>query len=148
MRASRIERCIAKGQLVPLHFYQEAVAASQTSVDLKVAEVHGAVAHDALYYEAPWEFDIVAMSVTASAAGSAGTLTVVPTIATTAKAAPSVIQTTAAYGPGSYTRAKRGTVCGAAGDAIGAQLTTDGSWNGTTVDIVVTLWVLFHLKAI
>ena len=36
----------------------------------------------------------------------------------------------------------------AAGDRIGAEITTGGTWDGTTADLVVTVWVLLYLDGI
>ncbi len=147
MRATQIERVIAKGQLVALTFHQADVAASQTDVQLSVAAVDNA-ADDQLAvdgYVVPWDGEIVAVTARLSAAGSAGSLTVGATVGGTEKADPTLTITTA---QSASDTAPRGTSVFAAGDLIGAEITTDGSWNGTTADLTVVVWVLLHLDGI
>lgn len=146
-RATQIERVIAKGQLVPLNFFQADVAASQTDVQLSVCAVDNA-ADDQLAndeYVMPFEGEIIAISAELSAAATAGTLTIGPTVDGTEKTALQVSVTTETE---KYTSTVRGTVPFAAGDRIGAEITTGGTWDGTGTDIVVTVWVLLYLEGI
>lgn len=140
---SQLERITAKGQMVALTFMQDAVAASQTDVDLPIVET-GATSGDTAVkaYEAPYSFDIVAMSYTLSAAATAGVLTINPTVAGTVDTGLNLSVTTAAAG---YTTASGGAVSGKAGDAIGVQIDTNAAWNATTADLAVTLFVIFYL---
>lgn len=133
----------SKGQLVPLVFGQDAVAASQTNVQLPVAIGEGSQAVDG--YEVPWSGEVVGVSYTLSAAGSAGVFTIGATINGTEDADSTVTVGTNAAG---YTRIPRGLVRFVAGDSIGAEITTDGSWNGTTADLSVTVWALVYLEGV
>lgn len=147
MRATQIERVIAKGQLVPLVFHQADLAASQSDVQLSVAAVDNA-ADDQLAvdgYVMPFEGEIVAISARLSAAATAGSLTVGPTVGGTEKADPTLSITTA---QSAQDAALRGTSPFAAGDVIGAEITTDGTWDGTGADLTVVVWVLLHLEGI
>lgn len=145
----QIERVIAKGQLVPLTFMHEALAASQTDVQLKVAELADPSTGEATTaideYVMPFDGEVVAISAELSAAGSAGTLTIGPTVDGTEKTALTVTVTTETE---KYAKVVRDTVRFAAGDRIGAEITTDGSWNGTTADLGVVVWVLLYLEGI
>jgi hypothetical protein len=146
-RATQIDRVTAKGQLVPLVFMQADVAASQTDVQLSVAAVDNA-ADDQLAvvgYTMPFEGEIVAITADLSAAATAGTLTVGPTVGGTEKVDPTLSITT------QTTRrdaARRGTAVFNAGDIIGAEITTGGTWDGITADLLVTVWVILHLEGI
>lgn len=144
-RASQLERLIAKGQLVPLTFMQDAVAASQTDVQLSVAEVNAGAGNAIDGYVMPWEGEIVAITARTSAAATAGTLTIGATVGGTEKTDPAITITTAQTG---RDLANRGTSLFSAGDLIGAEITTDGSWDATTADLSVVVWVLLHLEGI
>jgi hypothetical protein len=144
-RATQVERIIAKGQLVPLVFMQDAVAASQTDVPLSIAEVDSATNIAVDGYVAPFEGEIVAVTARLSAAASAGSLTIGPTINGTGRTDPALAITTA---QSAWDTAPRGTATFAAGDLIGAEITTDSSWNGTAADLAVVVWVLLHLEGI
>jgi hypothetical protein len=133
----------SKGQLVPLVFGQDAVAASQTNVQLPVAVGEASQAVDG--YEVPWSGEIVGLSYTLSAAGSAGVFTIGATVNGTEDADSTVTVGTNAAG---YTRIPRGSVPFVAGDSIGAEITTDGSWDGTTADLSVTVWALVYLEGV
>lgn len=132
-------------QLVPLTFMQDAVAASQTNVQLPVAEVNAGAGNACDGYTMPWAGNIVGISFQLSAAGSAGTLTIGPTVDGTESSDPTLSVTTAASGSDTATR---GTAAFAAGAVIGAEITTDGSWNGTSSDLVVTVWVLMEVTGV
>lgn len=139
-----IDRSIAKGQLVPLVFGQDAVAASQTNVELPTVgpEEGGTIITG---YNMPWDGEIVGISFTLTAAGSAGTLTIGGTVDGTEDADTTMTVTTAAD---DYKRVPRGKATFTAGQNIGAEITTDGSWNGTTADLAVIVWVLLFLEGI
>ena len=140
-----ISNVIAKGQLVPLTFMQDAVAASQSDVQLKIAEVASAAANDVDEICIPWSGEIVGISFDLTPAGSAGTLTVGATINGIEDADTTQTITTAVRGSA---KVKRGSAQFAAGDYIGVEITSDGSWNGTTTDLLVTVWVLVNLAGI
>lgn len=141
----QIDRTIAKGQLVPLTFMQDALAANQTDAQLLVAEVASAAANAVDGYVMPFAGEIVAVSGRLSAAATAGTLTLGPTIGGTEKTALTQTVTTGQSPRGTVIR---GTAPFSAGDLIGAEITTDGSWDGTTADLAVTVWVLLYLDGI
>lgn len=141
----QIERTISKGQLVPLSFQQDAVAASQTDAQLAVSEVNAGAGNAVDGYVMPFAGEVIAISGRLSAAATAGTLTVGPTVGGTEKTA---LTQTVTTGQSPYGRAIRGTVPFAAGDLVGAEITTDGSWDGTTADLAVTVWVILYLEGI
>lgn len=141
----QIERVISKGQLVGLQFMQDAVAASQTDVQLPIAEVNAAAGNAIDGYIAPFAGEIVGISWKLSAAGTAGVFTIGPTIAGTEKTALTQTVGTAASGRATVLR---GSVPFDAGADIGAEITTNGSWDGTSADLGVTVWVLLYLDGI
>ncbi len=140
----QIVNTLGKYQLVPLVFAQDAVADAQTAVALYCQQVHGAVALDNIGYVMPFAGEVIGVTLGLTAAGSAGTLTVVPSIDTTACTDPSAAVTTAVA---ESDTCRRGTNPFAAEAVIGAQLTT-ASWNGTTSDLVVIVWVLLKISGI
>jgi hypothetical protein len=144
-RAAQMERIIAKGQLVPLVFMQDAVAASQSDVQLLVAEVASAASNAVDGYVAPFEGEIIAISARLSAAASAGSLTIGPTVGGTEK---TTLQLSIDDDQSIYAKTLRGKIPFAAGDLIGAEITTDGTWNGTSADLCVVVWVLLHMDGI
>ncbi|HEV2778827.1 MAG TPA: hypothetical protein VGX25_05445 [Actinophytocola sp.] len=144
-RATQIERIIAKGQLAPLVFMQDAVAASQTDVQLPIAEVNAAAGNAVDGYVMPFEGEIVAITARLSAAATAGTLTVGPTVNGTEKTDPTLSITTE---QSKSDTALRGAATFAAGDLIGAEITSGGTWDGTTADLGVVVWVVLHLEGI
>lgn len=135
----------SKGQLVGLVFGQDAVAASQTNVQLNIQEVASAAALAVAGYIMPWAGEVVGVSYLLSAAGSAGSLTVGATVGGTEDADTTITVTTAASGSKKVPRGKAGF---AAGSEIGAEITTDGTWNGTTSNLAVVVWVLLYLEGI
>lgn len=141
----QLDRVIARGQLVPLTFMQDAVAASQTDVQLPIAEVNAAAGNAIAGYIAPFDGEVIAVSWILSAAGTAGSFTVGPTVGGTEKTALTLTIGTAASGRG---KVARGSVMFSAGDEIGAEITTNGSWDGTSSDFAVTVWVLLYLDGI
>lgn len=141
----QIERIIAKGQLVKLVFMQDNVAASQTDVQLPISEVASGAQNVIAGYAMPFPGEIIAQSYILSAAGTAGVFTIGPTIAGTEKTA---LTQTVGVTTTAVKKARRGTIPFAAGDEIGAEITTDGSWDGTSSDLVVTVWVLLYLEGI
>jgi len=143
-RASQMERIIAKGQLVPLTFTQDAVADAQAAVAMNTTEVAATVL-TATGYTMPFEYEIVAISIFSDSARTAGTLTVDATINGTVTGLQAVLNAT------DTTKAKgvqqRGLDVGVAGDAVGVKLTTS-SWTPVTADISVVVWVLLHLDGV
>lgn len=141
----QIERITAKGQLVPLVFMQDAVAASQTNVQLPIAEVTAGAGNAIAGYIAPFDGEIVAISWLLTAAGAAGVFTIGATIGGTENATSTQTVGTAASGRAKF---RRGTIPFSAGNEIGAEITTDGSWDGTSSDLGVVVWVLLYIDGI
>lgn len=145
----QMEGIIAKGQLVPLLFMHEAIAAGQTDAQLKIAELADPSTGEATTaideYVMPFDGAIVAISAELSAAASAGSLTIGPTVDGTEKTDLQVSVTTETE---KYKVVPREKIRFRAGDRIGCEITTDGSWNGTTADLGVVVWVLLHLESI
>jgi hypothetical protein len=133
---------ISKGQLVPLAFGQNDVAASQTAVALTLS--NGGDEHIGITM--PFDGAIVAVAYTLSVAGSAGVFTIVPTINTTAAVA--AYQQTVGTTTKGNLRIQREAVKFVRGDVLGVKITTDGSWNGVTADLDVILYALQYLDAI
>lgn len=137
----QIDRTLSKGQIVVAQFLQDDVAANQANVQLGVSQDDDAASNQSIDgVIVPFAGEILGISWKLSAAGSAGTLTVGPTINGTEVAALTQTITTAASG---YARVPRGTAQFAAGAEIGAEITSDGSWNGTSSDLGV--WVHYQL---
>jgi hypothetical protein len=141
----QIDRVIAKGQLVPLVFMQDAVAASQSDVQLPIAEVNAGAGNTVDGYVMPFDGEIIGISARLTAAATAGTLTVGPTVGGTEETDPTLSITTA---QSARDTCARGTATFVAGDLIGAEITTGGTWDGTTADLAVTVWVLLYLDGI
>ncbi len=134
-----------RGQVIPLTFMQDNVAASQSNVQIPIAQVASAAENVVDGYAMPWAGTIVGISAVVSTAGSAGTLTVGATIDGTEAADPALSITTEAS---KSDTAARGAAAFAAGAVIGAEITTDGSWNGTSSDLGVTVFVLVDVTGI
>lgn len=130
-------------QLVVYTFGQDALAASQTDVQLPVAIGEGSQAVDS--YVAPWAGDIVGIGYTLSAAGTTGTFTIGATVNGTENATSTQTVGTTTEG---YATLARGVGRIAAGDNIGAEITTGGTWDGTTADLSVQVYVLYELVGV
>ena len=141
----QIANSLSRYQLVPLVFAQDAVAASQTSVALFCQQVHGAVALDNVGYCMPFGGYVVGVSANLTAAATAGTLGVVPTIGGSAVTDPAIQITTETNLSDVCPRA---TNVFAANQAIGCEITTNAAWDGTAQDLVVIVWVLQKLAGI
>jgi hypothetical protein len=134
---------ISKGQLVIYTFGQDTLAASQTDVALNrvIAEASETVDNSV----APFPFDIIGLAATLSAAATTSTLAISPTINGTKKTALTQTITTQTEKYGVVPREK---ISGVAGDNIGVKITTGGTWDGTTSDLVVDVFVLYYLDGI
>lgn len=138
-----INRVIPALHLAVLTFADNAVAASQAGVDLPRVETSATTSStDVKFYEMPFAGTIVALSATLSAAATAGTLALVPTVNGTAVADPALAITTQTA---LTDTAPRGSIAFAAGDALGVEITTNGAWDGTTADLFADLYVVFDL---
>ena len=136
-----IDRTTAKGQIVALPFVQDALAASQTDAQLVVQD--GLVAVEGI--SAPWPGEVVGYSYDLSAAATAGSLTIGPSVEGTERTAQAVTVTTGTKG---YKRIPRGKIPFLAGQQLGVEITTDGSWDGINSDLVVVVYVLYQLMGI
>jgi len=147
----QIVNAIAKGTLIPLVFMQADAAASQNNAALTVAEVRDVAAsaddqNAADGYVMPWTGEIIGISVRSSAARTNGTLTAEAMVNTSATGLTAALNATNTQS--AYTRQARGNDTFAAGDRIGARLTTDASWAPATADIVIVVWALVYLDMI
>ena len=136
---------LARWQLIPLVFSQTAVAASQTATALYAQEVDTPLVLDNLGYTIPFEGYVVGISLNLTAASTGGTLTVVPTIDTTATTDPSLAVTTAVVGADMCPRI---TNYFDANSVIGADLTTNAGWTAETLDLLVQVWILVKIASI
>jgi len=142
----QLEGIIAKGQLVGLHFMQDAVAASQTDAQLPVIEsgaTSGTTGVDG--YTMPFDGSIVGVSYVLSAAATAGTLSIGATVNGTEKTDPTLSVTTGTSGSDKATREASRFV---AGDKIGAEITTSADWDGINSDLGVVVWALLNIEGI
>ena len=133
----------SRGQLVAFQFAQDAVAASQTNVQLVTPGETTTPLTDG--YVVPWPGEVVALTWALDTAGSAGVFTIGATVGGTEDADTTVTVGTAASGS---QKVARGLCKFVAGDKIGAEITTDGSWDGTTSDLIVTVWALVYMSGI
>ena len=142
----QITRETSKGQLVKLQFMQDDVAASQTDVQIGIVQEDDAASNQSIAgVIMPFAGEIVGMTWKLSAAGTAGSFTIGPTVGGTEKTA--LTDTVGTDASGTVTCA-RGTVPFAAGAEIGVEITTDGSWDGTSSDLAVWVWVLEYIEGI
>lgn len=138
-----IDRVTSRGQLVALPFAQDAVAASQT--DVQLVTPGETTTPLVVGYEAPWDGEVVALAYTLDTAGAAGTLTVGVTIDGTEDADTTISVGTSANG---YLRVPRGKCRFVAGQQIGAEITTDATWDGTASDLGAQVYVLYYMTGI
>jgi hypothetical protein len=138
-----IERGISRGQLVPLVFGQTDLAVGQTDVQLVTAI--GESGQTGTEYEAPFDGEVVAVCYTLSTVGTAGALTIGATINGTEDADTTISAGTTVA---ACQKVRRGAARFVAGDAIGAEITTDGSWAPITADLTVVVYVLYYLEGI
>ena len=136
----------AKGQLITLRFMQDAIAASQTDAQLPVIETGATTGTTAVTdLSMPFDGDVVAMSWDLSAAGTAGVFTIGVTVDGTEN---TTTTQTVGTGTSGYPKFARGACSFVSGQELGVEITTDGSWDGTTADLVVTLYVLVDLTGV
>ena len=134
---------ISQGQLTPLVFGQDALAASQSGVALPVAIGEGSQAVTS--YTAPFDFAIVGISLATSAAATAGNASVDAAINGAELVGTRLAITTQTKARKTFLRNQ---FRGKAGDSIGAELTTAAGWDGTAADLSVVLWVVFFVRGI
>ena len=135
----QITREFAKYQLVTLPFALANVPASQTDVQLKDAsgQVEGV--------SMPFAGEVIAIGADLSAAASAGELAIGATKGGTENASTTVTLTT---GTATTLALPRGTMPFVAGDKLGAEITTSGTWDGTTADLAVVLYVALAVEGV
>ena len=126
--------------VVPLVFGQDALAANQSDVQLPTAIGEGSQAVTG--YTMPKAGEVLYLTADLSAAGSAGTLTIGATNGGTEDTDTTMTITTETTKVKTVTR---NSMVFAAGDIIGVEITTDGSWNGTTADLTVVVYVALWL---
>lgn len=141
----QITREIAKGQKDSYAFMQDAVAASQTDVQLPIAEVAAGAGNAIDGVPMLMAGEIIGITWKLSAAGTAGVFTIGPTVGGTEKTALTQTVGTAASG---RAKVNRGTIPFAAGDEIGVEITTDGSWDGTSSDLAVWVHILEYVEGV
>jgi len=137
----QFEQIAARGQIVPILFVQDGVAASQTDVQLNIIEVTGGMALAIDGLTMPWAGSVVGISVDLSAAATAGQLTVGVTIGGTEKAATTQTITTAQAARAVF---QQDAVRFVAGDKLGVEITTNAGWDATTADLAVIVYVLLN----
>lgn len=132
-------RELGKYQVVPFTFFLANVPASQTDVQLKEAtnQVTGITM--------PFAGQILAITADLSAAATAGTLAIGATVGGTEDADTTLAVTTQTT---KYLAVPRDKATFVAGDLLGAEITTSGTWDGTTADLVVTVYVALSLDGI
>lgn len=135
----QITRELAKGQVVVHKFFLANVPASQTDVQLK--ESSGQVEGLSL----PFDGEILAITADLSAAGSAGTLAVGATIDGTEDTDTTVTFTTQTA---RSLKVPRGKAKFVAGQKLGVEITSSGTWDGTTADLAVCVYVQLDLVGV
>lgn len=133
----------SKGQLVPYVFGQDALAASQTDAQLPAVTAEASQAVDG--YAMPFPGEVVAVGWSSSAAATAGTASIGATFGGTEDADTTLTVTTETN---AVKRIRRGTATFDAGVRLGCELTTGGTWDGTSADLVATVYVLHYLEGI
>lgn len=142
----QIERVIAKGQLVTYQFMQDDVAASQTDAQLGIVQEDDAASNQSIAgVVVPFAGEVIGLSWKLSAAGTAGVFTIGPTVGGTEK---TTLADTVGTDTSGYVTVPRGTVPFAAGAEIGAEVSTDGDWDGTSSDLAVWVHCLLYLEGV
>lgn len=135
----QITRELSKGQIVALSFFLANVPASQTDVQLKECsnQVDG--------LSMPFDGEILAICADLSSAASAGTLSVGATLNGTEDSDTTIAITTETAKTQKIMRGKAAFV---AGDKLGVEITSSATWNGTTADLVVVVYVQLNVAGI
>jgi|SRR5581483_324489 hypothetical protein len=134
------EQIAVMSPLVTARFARHTVAASLSASALTVIDTNATSGALNVTGEVmPFAGAIVGVGAALSAAASAGTLTLDVTINGTVTGFQLVITT----GASGSTIKEYGQVRFNAGDTIGVKITTSGSWNGTTADLLATVYVIF-----
>ncbi len=141
-----VERIISKGQLVPLIFSQDAAAANQSAVAMKILEVASAANNGVDEVCIPWDFDIVGVSLSSDSAVTTGSALADPTIGGTAIGLQATIDTTSTLRD--TATQPRKTDKGVAGGYVGCKLTTSSDFAPATADVVAVVWVLLYVDTL
>lgn len=128
-------------KLVCIQFMQDAVAASQTDVQLPISEVAAGAGNAVDGVTMPFSGEIVAVTYNLTAAATAGSLTIGATVNGTEKTDTTQTVTT---GVGAVKKVPREKVRFNAGDKLGVEITTSGTWDGTSSDLGVWVWALLN----
>jgi len=141
----QFEQIAARGQIVPLLFVQDNVAASQTDVQLNIQEVASAAALAIDGLSLPWAASVVGISVNLSAAATAGQLTVGVTLDGTEQAATTQTITTQTAVTAVFPQT---SVLATAGQKLGVEITTNAGWDATTADLAVVVYILLDCQGV
>jgi len=142
---AQFEQIAARGQIVPLLFCQDAVAASQTDVQLNIVEVASAAALAVDGLSMPWAGSVVGIGINLSAAATAGQLTVGVTLDGTEQAVSTQTITTAQAATAVIPQE---SIRFAAGAKVGVEITTNAGWDATTADLAVIVYVLLDCQQV
>jgi hypothetical protein len=93
----------------------------------------------------PFDGEILAICADLSAAATAGELSVGATINGTEQAVSTLLFATQVARSAKVARAGARFV---AGDKLGVEVTTSGTWNGTTADLAVVVYVQLNLEGV
>lgn len=133
----------SRGQLVPFVFGQDAVAASQTDVQLPTAIGEASQAVDG--YTMPFDYDIIAMTASTDTAVTAGSLSVGATVNGTENANTTLTVTS---GTNATLKVQRGKASGVAGSRLGCEITTAAGFLPITADLTAVVYVLFRVDGV
>jgi hypothetical protein len=135
----QFEQIAARGQILDLLFVQDNLAASQTDAALNIQEVAAAAALLIQGLSMPWAGSVVGIAIDTSSAATAGSLSVSVTKGGTKQTATTQTLTTEVAKTAVF---QQGAVPFVAGDKLGVKITTSGTWDATTADLAVRVFVL------
>ena len=141
----QFEGIAARGQIVPFVFVQDNVAASQTDVQLNIQEVAAAAALLIDGISMPWSGYVVGLSANLSSAATMGSLTIGATLDGTEDANTTQTITTATAATAIF---PQGKIPFAAGQKLGVEITSSGTWDATTADLAVIVYVLLDCQQV
>lgn len=124
-------------------FGQDALAASQTDVQLPVPMSEATSVIQG--YTMPFDWEVIAITADLSVAATAGTLTVGATKGGTEDTDTTITVTTETS---KRKKVPRGKMRGVAGDILGCEITTGGTWDGTSADLLAVVYVLFDVQGV
>lgn len=129
--------------MIQLVFGQDALAASQTDVQLAVAVGESGQVVDG--YPMAFRGEVVGVSWRTDTPVTAGQMTIGPTINGTEDEDGLITVTSGSSGS---KKVKRGLIPFQAGDVVGAEITTNGGFLPITADLHVSVWVIVYLEGI